>query len=529
MTTTLVLASNVLIGVAVVLGAISIFKRLRVARGEARQQLRWLAAGAVVVAALFVLTFTGALVLARGSTLIYLVLYLAYIFVFVAVGIAILRYRLYDIDVILSRAIVLAVLAVFVTVGYIAVVVAIGSVLTVVGSADNPESALFWPSLVATALIATAFQPLRRHVLRLADRLVYGRRAVPYEALADLSRELADRPTRESLPARVAEATGRAVGAASAVAIVGAPGASMTRGTWQRDKRTRPAGDAVTVSVRDLGEEVGCVMVTMPPGRHLRDFERALLDDVGRQAGVAFRSALLEVELAARVQEIERRSTDLAESRRRLVRAEDEARERLAAGHREAGGARAGAGGRRSRGGDPAGVARGACSSGTSPSSRLRWRSSGPSAAGCSPRCSNAAAWCPHSPRSSTSDRPRHWRSATIRRIGSTARPRRPPTSSRSRWRRRRSPATSGSASPRIELVAEVTAAGGAFPAGADAWQHARDRVAALDGSTTVRANPSGRTTVRAVIPLAPQVDRVDAVLAHTASSPSGPKSDLGT
>ena len=238
-TTTLVLASNVLIGVAVVLGAISIFKRLRVARGEARQQLRWLAAGAVVVAALFVLTFTGALVLARGSTLIYLVLYLAYIFVFVAVGIAILRYRLYDIDVILSRAIVLAVLAVFVTVGYIAVVVAIGSVLTVVGSADNPESALFWPSLVATALIATAFQPLRRHVLRLADRLVYGRRAVPYEALADLSRELADRPTRESLPARVAEATGRAVGAASAVAIVGAPGASMTRGTWQRDKRTR--------------------------------------------------------------------------------------------------------------------------------------------------------------------------------------------------------------------------------------------------------------------------------------------------
>ena len=223
LTTTLVLVSNSLIGVAVVLGAISVRKRLRAARGEARQQLRWLAAAAAVLAVIYVITFVGSAFLgpqapAALSVLTSLLLYLSYIFVFVAVGIAILRYRLYDIDVILSRAIVLAVLAVFVTVGYIAVVVAIGSVLSAVGT---EESGLFWPSLVATALVATAFQPLRRHVLRLADRLVYGRRAAPYEALADLSRELADRPTPGSLPARVAEATGRAVGAVAAEATVG--------------------------------------------------------------------------------------------------------------------------------------------------------------------------------------------------------------------------------------------------------------------------------------------------------------------
>ena len=118
---------------------------------------------------------------------------LAYIFFSVTVGVAIFRYRLYDIDVILNRAIVLGTLAVFVSVGYIVVVVAIGAVLQAVGA---PGSPLYWPSLVATALVAVAFQPVRRHVLRLADRLVYGTRAAPYEALATLGRRLADRSGR---------------------------------------------------------------------------------------------------------------------------------------------------------------------------------------------------------------------------------------------------------------------------------------------------------------------------------------------
>ena len=122
----------------------------------------------------------------------YIAVFLAYIGVSVSVGVAILRYRLYDIDLILSRAIVLGVLAVFVTVGYIVVVVAIGWLLGAVKTAVN---GLFWPSIVAMALVAVAFQPLRRYVMLLADRLVYGEQAVPYEALADLSRRLADSPS----------------------------------------------------------------------------------------------------------------------------------------------------------------------------------------------------------------------------------------------------------------------------------------------------------------------------------------------
>ena len=82
---------------------------------------------------------------------------------------------------------------------------------------------------MATALVAVAFQPVRRHVLRLADQLVYGNRAAPYEALATLSRRLADSPSPDALPARVAEATGRAVGASRHRGRLGAPAGSGAR------------------------------------------------------------------------------------------------------------------------------------------------------------------------------------------------------------------------------------------------------------------------------------------------------------
>src|SRR6185437_6341506 len=186
--------------------------------------------------------------------------YLSYIFVSISVGIAILRYRLYDIDIILSRAILLATLGVFVTVGYIGIVVGIGSVLSALGAAGT---GLFWPSLVATALVAAAFQPLRRRMLRWIDRLVYGERAAPYEALADLSRELADRPTPDALPALVAETAGRAVGAVRAVATVGPTSAPLITQPWARPGATGPGSrfQVHEVPVTDQGDQVGGLTV----------------------------------------------------------------------------------------------------------------------------------------------------------------------------------------------------------------------------------------------------------------------------
>ena len=250
-----------------------------------------------------------------------------------SVGVAIFRYRLYDIDVILSRAIVLGVLAAFVTIGYVVVVVAIGAVLLAIGA---PGSSLYWPSLVATTLVAVAFQPMRRHVLRLADELVYGNRAAPYEALATLIRQLADSPSPDALPARVAEATGRAIGVAGITVRLGTTGeaSQMRDAAWSSSgsaPEPMPVGvPALVLPVLDMGEQVGSIEVTVPPGRALRAFERQLLEDVAAQAGVAFRNTLLEAELSARVEQGEAQSAELAASRRRLLGIEDEARERLA-------------------------------------------------------------------------------------------------------------------------------------------------------------------------------------------------------
>ena len=94
------------------------------------------------------------------------------------VAIAILSYRLYDIDVVISRTLVYGSLAVFITAVYVGIAVGIGAL---VGSGGKPNLGL---SILATAIVAVGFQPVRERLQRVANRLVYGRRATPYEVLA---------------------------------------------------------------------------------------------------------------------------------------------------------------------------------------------------------------------------------------------------------------------------------------------------------------------------------------------------------
>ena len=329
----LLIGSAVAIVVAVLLGAVALMLRMRRARGDELLQLRWIATTAAVFAAMFTVYAAADYFLEPVPWPIRVALYLAYIGVSVGVGVAILKYRLYDINVILSRAIVLGVLVIFATIGYIAVVVVIGLLLGQVGAGG------IWPSLIATTVVAILFQPLRRHVLRLADRLVYGDRAEPYEALADLSRQLADSPTPEELTGRVAQAAGTAVGAAHVRVELGAPDKDpVTAPTCWPEHNTQPHRDAqlhlgattTLLPILDRSEPVGSISVLMPPGRDLRQRDQDLLTHFAAQAGLAFRNALLQADLAANVRELEQHSNGLAESRRRLLLVEDEERAQLA-------------------------------------------------------------------------------------------------------------------------------------------------------------------------------------------------------
>ena len=246
-------------------------------------------------------------------------LYVGFAAVPVCTGIAILRYRLYDIDIIISRAVVLAVLAAFVSIGYVALVVAVGATL---GTRLDRQ---FWPSLAALVVVALAFQPLRRRVLRLADRMVYGQRAAPYEALSEFIRRLARGLAPEDLPPAMAEAVARGVSAAHVRVSLDLPALSAT---WPLPFGRVPD---LEMGIRDRSGDLGRIALVMPAGRGLLPVERRLLDYFAAQAALALRNLRLDAELRAQVEKAADQTVALESSRRRLLAARDGERRRTAA------------------------------------------------------------------------------------------------------------------------------------------------------------------------------------------------------
>jgi two-component system NarL family sensor kinase len=167
-------------------GLASTFLRFRRARGEERQQLKWFA----VAAAFFVLNLlVGFFVDNVVSSVAFS---LAALGLWVAIGLAILKYRLYDIDLVINKGVVFGALAAFFTAVYVAVVVGIGAV---VGSRANTVL-----TVAAAVLIAVAFQPVRQRARHLANRLVYGKRATPYEVLSEFAERMTAELATEDLP-----------------------------------------------------------------------------------------------------------------------------------------------------------------------------------------------------------------------------------------------------------------------------------------------------------------------------------------
>ncbi|HEX4699806.1 MAG TPA: GAF domain-containing protein [Actinomycetes bacterium] len=314
-----------LITAVLVLAVVSVVIRMRRSTGETRQQLRWFALAAVavgvgVVGLLVVESLNG------GDQTWYsaIPLQVAFVLLPVFLAIAVLRYRLYDVDVIINRAVVVGVAAVFVAVGYTLLVVGVSGLL-------GDQVSGFWPSVIATAAVAMAFQPLRRRVVRFADRLAYGPRAVPYDALSAFSRRLGDSPEPAALLPAVAEAAGRAVSASRCLVTLDVDRGETRTASWSRSPRAArsASGADLTVPVADAGGPLGSIMVTPAPGRTVRPHERALLEDLAEQAAVSFRNARLEAELAGHVADLDRRTDELAASRRRLFEAGDAERRRL--------------------------------------------------------------------------------------------------------------------------------------------------------------------------------------------------------
>lgn len=307
--------------VGLVAAVVSVLVRLRRSHGEQRRQLRLIALAAALPA--LGVIWLGVVQELNGGHQTWvaaLPLFVSYFLLPTLFAVAALRHRLYELDVFINRTLVVVAGVAFAAVGYTVLVVAVGQGVEGTGRG-------FWLSLLATAVVALAFQPLRRGVVRLADRLAYGPRAEPYEALAEFSRRLAGAPPPGALLPAVAEAAARAVSGSGALATLDVPGGQSLTGAWGE------AADAWahTIPVRLEGRVLGSISVAVPRGRELDAADQRLLEAVAEQAAVAFGNTVLASRLAAHVDELERTTRQLTESRLRLVEADDAARRGLEA------------------------------------------------------------------------------------------------------------------------------------------------------------------------------------------------------
>ncbi len=190
----------------------------------------------------------------------------------------------------------------------------VGTVVSSGGEAD------LWLALVATVVVALAFQPARERAQRLANRLVYGQRATPYEVLADLSRRMAGALSVDEVLPRMAEAAARGVGAARSRVRVYVPGGADRVVSWPQG--TTSETFERTVLVLHQGAPAGELAVTRPPGERLTRAEEKLLSDLAAQAGPALENVRLNLQLQSRLEELQA-------SRQRIVAAQDAERRRL--------------------------------------------------------------------------------------------------------------------------------------------------------------------------------------------------------
>jgi signal transduction histidine kinase len=221
----------------------------------------------------------------------------------IAIALAVLRYRLWDIDPIINRTLVYAALTVCVVAVYVIVVGWLGVVF-------RTESNIVF-SLVATGLVAVLFQPVRERLQRLVNRLMYGERDDPYSVIARLGQRLEAALAPDAvLPAIVSTIAEALKLPYAAIALRRGDGQTIVASIGA------PVADPVRLLLVYQHEVVGELSVSRrSPEETFSSADQRLLEDFARQAGVAAHAVQL--------------TADLQQARERLVEAREEERRRL--------------------------------------------------------------------------------------------------------------------------------------------------------------------------------------------------------
>jgi signal transduction histidine kinase len=305
--------------IGLLLGSVvSLVLRFRRSSGVERQQIKWVALAIAFLASSFILSTIASAIGLNEELIDSIVSGIAFITLPVAVAVAVLQYHLYDLDVVVKKALVAGALVLLVIAAYAAVV----GLLGVITSGNESSGSVF----IVALLLGLAFRPVTRFARRIADRVVYGRRATPYEVLTEFSERVGESYATEDVLGRMAQILGQATGAGSARVWLRLGAELQPAASWPTD--TESAAVAVVanealptiegetvVEVRDRGELLGALSVAMPPSDPMNPSKERLVRDLASQAGLVLRNVRLVEELRA--------------SQRRLVTAQDQERRRL--------------------------------------------------------------------------------------------------------------------------------------------------------------------------------------------------------
>jgi signal transduction histidine kinase len=300
--------------------SLSLAVRFRRSRGIERQQIKWIAFGVAVA-------FVGIMLSGNvhDPVLNAVVNGAGFLAFPLSIGIAILRFHLYDLDVVVRKAVVYAALALFATLVYLAIVVGLGA------SLGRGNSFL---TMVAAVVVAVTFQPVRARLTRFANRLVYGKRATPYEVLSEFSERVGDAYADEDVLPRMARVLGDGVAAerADVWLVIGKELRDVA--SWPAAHDRLPpipigngalptiAGAERVYAVEQAGELLGALAVRKPPSDPVSPADEKLIADLASQAGLVLRNVRLTEELRARLD-------DLRAAQKRVISAQDEERRKL--------------------------------------------------------------------------------------------------------------------------------------------------------------------------------------------------------
>jgi signal transduction histidine kinase len=280
----------------------ALFIRFRRSRGEERQQVKWIAYGvAVLAAAIVAVNLWPALDPSAAGAVLFFVGQMA---IPAAICIAIFKYHLYDIDLVINRTLVYGALTACVVGIYVLVVGYLGALLRTDGN--------LLVSLIATGLVAVLFQPLRERLQRGVNRLMYGERDDPYTVISRLGERLKTTDAPEAVLPTIVETVAQALKLPhAAIALKQDDGEFVTVADYGS-----PKGEPLVLPLSYGTETIGQLALSpRAPGEPFGAEDRRLLDSLIRHA----EAAAYAVHLTA----------DLQKSRERLVNAREEERRRL--------------------------------------------------------------------------------------------------------------------------------------------------------------------------------------------------------